>query len=253
MLTIDLNADLGEDQGDDTSMLDVVSSANLACGMHAGNLAVMAETIAAAWNRDVRVGAHPSWPDRTNFGRTSMAATITENQFAATLRAQLDAFSALSGGNTPYIKAHGALYNDAATNASVARRLVMAAKDRHAAVMHQPNTWVQHYAEERGVPFIAEVFADRAYLPDGRLAPRNMDGSVLHNPEQIAQRVVRMVTNGDVETIDGGVFAFADVHSVCVHGDTEGAVEIALAVRSALEDAGITISATPASQTTAAN
>lgn len=240
MTTVDLNADLGEECGDDAAMLTIVSSANIACGMHAGNLAEMVRVLALADATGVQVGAHPSYPDRANFGRVSMAEEIDDHQFTRMLRAQLGAFQSLHDGWMPYVKAHGALYNDASVIPGVAHRLVTAV-ERGTAIMHQPNTWVHHYAEERHVPFIAEVFADRGYLSDGTLVPRQRDGAVLHDPEVIAERVVRMVTQHTVEAIDGTVHEFSHVDSVCVHGDTPGAVLIARTVRAALESAGVTV------------
>lgn len=259
MLSVDLNADIAEECGDDAAMLEIVTSANLACGMHAGNLAEMLRWLTVSAEKGIRVGAHPSYPDRANFGRISMAHLVGSPLFETTMKAQLDAFSmlqhlthrrtdaaALDGHTMPYLKAHGALYNDAALDADIARRLVTVAKSHGGAVMHQPGTWVQHYAEENSVPFIAEVFADRAYQPDGTLAPRSLNGAVLHDANFIAERVVRMVTNQSVVAIDGSVHQFAAVDSVCVHGDTPGAVQIAHTVRRALESAGITVAA-PAS------
>lgn len=240
-LTVDLNADLGEECGDDAAMLEIVSSANIACGLHAGGPLTLARTVEAARAHGVVFGAHPSYPDRENFGRTSMA--MPSRALFDVLNYQLGAFAAVTEEPIAYIKAHGALYNDAARNHPVAERLVMASAARRTALMHQPGNTVHWLSTAAEVPFIAEVFADRAYKADGTLAPRSMEGAVLHDSGLIAERVVRMVGEGTVETIDGGEFAFADVHSVCVHGDTPGAVNIARTVRSALEAAGVTVAA----------
>lgn len=258
-LTVDLNADLGEDCGDDDAMLAVLSSANISCGYHAGSLATLLTTLEAAVEAGVRIGAHPSYPDRENFGRTSMAHTVGTQAFTTALDAQLDSFAAVSRRvfaatdsawswaetSIAYIKAHGALYNDAARDPQVARALVMAAQARSCALMHQPDTLVQRYAQERGVVFIAEVFADRAYQADGTLVPRSQPGAVLHEPEEIAERVVRMVTQRTVIAVDGSVVSLPQVDSVCVHGDTPGALAIARTVHAALMDAGVQIASRP--------
>jgi 5-oxoprolinase (ATP-hydrolysing) subunit A len=237
-LTIDLNADLGEECGDDAAMLDIVSSANIACGMHAGNLAEMMKVIALARSKGVRVGAHPSYPDRENFGRVSMAHDLDDHEFSQMLLAQLEVFNRLATYTT-YIKPHGALYNDAAQHAGIAARLCQSSW--RVPVMHMPGSLVHQYATENGHPFIAEVFADRAYAADGTLASRSIEGSVLHEAEEIAERVVRMVTQRTVEAIDGSVYEFSAVDSVCIHGDTPGSVAIARSVRAALVDAGVQI------------
>lgn len=244
MLSVDLNADLGEECGDDAAMLDIVTSANLACGMHAGNLVEMIKVIDVARRNGVRVGAHPSYPDRANFGRVSMVHDLDDHTFSQMLSAQLGAFTQLAS-YMPYVKPHGALYNDAAVHLGVAQRIVQAAWK--APVMHMPGSLVHQYAVENNHPFIAEVFADRAYTAEGTLVPRNIDGAVLHDASQIAERVVRMVTDRTVETIDGSVFEFSAVDSVCVHGDTPGAVAIARSVRENLEAAGVTVQSTPPS------
>lgn len=249
MPTIDLNADLGEECGDDVAMLDLISSANVACGMHAGNLAVMLDVIDAGMIRGVRLGAHPSYPDRPSFGRRSMGDDLSVERFNQVISAQLKTFNALAH-YTAYIKPHGALYNDAATSPLVAALLCDLAWNTP--IMHMPGSLIHQRAVQNGQPFIAEVFADRAYMPDGTLAPRSMSGAVLHDPAVIAERVVCMVTEQTVVTIDGSVVEFEAVDSVCVHGDTPGAVAIAMAVREAVEGAGFVVEA-PSPRTSGSN
>lgn len=240
MTTVDLNADLGEERGDDNAMLDIVTSANIACGMHAGNLAEMTKVIDLARSKGVRVGAHPSYPDRENFGRVSMHPDLDDYKFDRMMRTQTSAFVAAADW-MGYLKPHGALYNDAATIPWVTYRVARWALNHRAPVMGMPGSLIEPLAIEEGFGFIAEVFADRAYQADGTLVPRSAHGSVLHDPDEIAARVKRMVLDHTVETIDGTVYKFSAVDSVCVHGDTPGAVTIARTVRETLEAAGVTI------------
>lgn len=248
--SIDLNADLGEECGDDTAMLDLVTSANISCGVHAGNPLVLHRILRAARERNVRVGAHPSYPDRVNFGRASMSLTFDEMN--AVLTYQIKAFVAINAqtlptfkSSLPYIKAHGALYNDAYENEDIASALVHAAMfsgDR-TAIMHLPGGAVQDSANHCGIEFIAEAFADRAYTAQGTLVPRGQPGAVLHDPVLIADRVVRLVTTGTVEAVDGTTITL-EADSVCLHGDTPGAVLMAVQVRAALNAADVSIRST---------
>jgi 5-oxoprolinase (ATP-hydrolysing) subunit A len=241
VLTIDLNADLGEGAGDDDAMLEIVSSANLACGMHAGSLGEMWRLIRLAHENGVRIGAHISYPDRDNFGRVSMADSISTDDLTRALGAQLRSFQAVAG-YTPYVKTHGALYNDAGSRELIAR-WVCAMTPHASAIMHMPGSLVHDEAVSLGIPFIAEAFADRAYLPDGSLMPRSAPGSVLHDASQIADRALDMVYNRSVVAVDGSEVHLPALHSLCVHGDTPGAVQIARTVRSTLEGAGVTVEA----------
>lgn len=240
LTTIDLNADLGEDCGDDAAMLTVVTSANIACGLHAGGPLTIRKVTSMANQAGVRIGAHPSYPDRANFGRVSM--TLTDSDFRTMLAFQMGGFTAVAG-EPLYIKAHGALYNDLMVNRDLAAVFMDVLFDDdavEAAVMGLPGSALADLAVQWGVPFIAEAFADRAYLSDGTLAPRAMPGAVLHEADVIAARAMRMATQGEVVTIDGKVIEVRP-DSLCVHGDTPGAVEIAKATRAALSDAGVTI------------
>lgn len=243
---IDLNADLGEECGDDTAMLAIVTSANIAAGGHAGGGQTLRDTVAAAAARNVRIGAHPSYPDRENFGRISPIATTDPALYMETLIQQiLDVAAAAQENNTvlTHVKPHGALYNDAMVNEDVA--LLVARATRHASdhiqlpnmpaipLMGQPGSVLEKIARILTVPFIPEGFADRAYNPDGTLVPRTHDGAVIHDLDAICAQVTQMADHGTVTAIDGTVIPM-NVHSICVHGDTPGAVSIAHAVKNAL-------------------
>lgn len=246
MTRVDLNSDLGEGfgiwrLGDDEALLDVVTSANVACGFHGGDPATMRRTVDAAVARGVAVGAQVSYPDLVGFGRRRM--DVDPGDLVADVLYQLgalDAFCRAAGTRVRYVKPHGALYNRVADDGAQAEAVVAAlrAYDRSLPLLGLAGSAVHSAATTAGVPFVAEAFADRAVTPDGRLVPRSQPGAVLHDAGEVARRAVRMVVDREVAASDGSVVA-AQVQSVCVHGDTPGAVAIARAVRAALEDAGV--------------
>lgn len=242
LTTIDLNADLGEECGDDDAMLAVITSANVACGLHAGGPLIIRRTQTAARRHGVAIGAHPSYPDRANFGRASMA--LSDSDFRTMLAFQMGGFQALVD-EPKYIKAHGALYNDLMVNRSLATTFMDVLSpywEQGVAVVGLPGSALQDLALRWQVPFVAEAFADRSYLSDGTLVPRQIAGAVIHDADVIARRAVRMVTTGKIATMDGKVIeVWPD--TLCVHGDTPGAVQIAKATRAALSDAGVIIKA----------
>lgn len=254
-LTVDLNADLAEiDNNTNIAMVSAVSSANIACGVHAGDPLLMHRTIERARRHGVTVGAHPSYPDRENFGRKSMFLGTNPKMSADELRvviaAQLATFAHLNDGAIAYVKPHGALYNDAQVHSTVAHVVAAEAAKYGAAVMGQPGSKMQAEADLFGLRYIAEVFADRGYDHYGRLIARGLPKSEHTHPGFIAQRVVRMVTEGTVKTWGHDfdtrehvekTYTFPAVNSVCLHGDTRGAYDIARAVRKALTEAGVTI------------
>ncbi len=246
MPTIDLNSDLGESYGaaivgDDAAMMPLVTSANLACGAHGGDPATMAAACAAAVARGVAIGAHPSYDDRAGFGRRDL--DVAPAVLAAQLRAQISTLTAAAeeaGGRVRYLKPHGALYNRIVHDASGAGVVADVAASAGLPLMGMPGSAAERAAAAAGVPFLAEGFADRAYRGDGSLVPRSEPGAVLHDPDLIAARAVRLALEGVVETIDGRDIALR-VRSLCVHGDTPGAVAIALAVHAALLDSGVAL------------
>jgi UPF0271 protein len=245
---IDLNADLGESYGawtlgDDDSLLDAVTSANVACGFHAGDPSTMVRTVAAALERGVAVGAQVSYPDLVGFGRRDME--LAPEEIIADVLYQIGALEGITraaGGHVTYVKPHGALYNRAARDPVVASAIATAI-DRYGAglpmVMLAGSTGLQAAADV-GVQVVAESFADRGYTLDGRLVSRREPGALVTSPDEVVARVLRMVTDGTVVAIDGSVLRLG-ARSVCVHGDTPGAAALARRVRTALEDAGVEV------------
>jgi len=247
---VDLNADLGEGfgvwkLGDDDAMLDVVTSANVACGFHAGDPALLLRTCAAAAARGVRIGAQVSYRDLAGFGRRFVDATPED--LTADVIYQIGALQALAhaaGATVSYVKPHGALYNTIAGNHGQARAVAEAvhAVDPGLPVLGLAGSVFFTEAQELGLRTVPEAFADRAYRSDGQLVSRKLPNAVLHNVEEIADRVASMVTAGRVAAADGSTIPIT-VESVCVHGDSPGAVRIANAVRDRLTADGIEIKA----------
>ncbi len=245
---IDLNCDMGESfgrytLGDDAAMLDVVTSANVACGLHAGDPTVMQATVALAARKGVAVGAHPGYPDLQGFGRRAMALTPAEIE--ATVLYQIGAlagFARAAGVPLVHVKPHGALYNVAARDAAVAEAIARAvvAFDAALIVVTLPGSTLLHVAQAAGLRVACEGFADRAYHEDGSLVPRSEPGAVIHDPAQATARAIRMVTRGEVEAITGKVVPL-HIDTLCIHGDTPGAVAIAAALRAALEAESVVI------------
>ena len=245
---IDMNSDLGEGfgawgMGDDRAVLASVSSANVACGYHAGDPSIMRETVKLCAEHGVAVGAHVSYPDLVGFGRRNMSCSPQEvYDYCMYQIGALRAFCRAGGVELQHVKPHGALYNQAAKDRKLADAIASAVKDSGDGVilMGLAGSEFAPAAEAAGVRFAAEAFADRAYLKDGSLMPRSREGSVIHDAALAASRVVRMVTKGTVTADDGSEIQFRP-DSICLHGDTKEAVEMAAAVRRALEDAGASI------------
>ncbi|MCW2578492.1 MAG: putative lactam utilization protein [Blastococcus sp.] len=246
--SIDLNADLGEGfgvwrLGDDEALLGVVSSANVACGFHAGDPVTMRRVCAAAAAAGVAVGAQVSYRDLAGFGRRFLDVEPAELTADVLYQlAALDGIARAAGTRVAYVKAHGALYNAAVTHEGQARAILDAvlAHDRRLPILGLPGSVLLREAEAAGMHPVPEGFADRGYTPAGTLVPRTEPGAVLHDPVAVAQRAVRMAADGVVVAVDGST-VLMPVRSVCVHGDTPGAVEIARAVRAALEAAGLAV------------
>ncbi len=246
MAAIDLNSDLGESYGvwrlgDDTAMLRLVTSANVACGFHAGDPSTLRATCAAAAAEGARIGAQVAYPDLVGFGRRHVAMDPAELRDAVLYQlGALDAFAQVVGTGVAYVKPHGALYHACVGDAASAAAVVDAAHeyDPSMAVLGAPRSALLAAAERRGLEPVPEAFADRAYLPDGRLVPRPEPDSVLTDPADVAARAVRIATDHEVVAVDGTVVAL-HVRSLCVHGDTPGAVALAGAIRAALEVAGV--------------
>lgn len=244
---IDLNADLGEHDGGgyaaDEALLDVVSSASVACGAHAGSIDVMERTARAAMERGVSIGAHPSYPDREGFGRRALSIGL--DAIVASVKEQIEALGeccSRAGASLRYVKPHGALYGRAANDPELARGLAACFRgiDARLAVLTLPDSAMESEARAAGLAVGREAFIDRAYMRDGTLVPRDLDGAVLNDPEALAARAVRIARDKSVETIDGGTIT-VDAQSLCVHGDSRNALEIVRLARARLEQNGFTI------------
>ena len=239
---VDLNADLGEGVTDDEALLAVVSSANVACGFHAGDVATMRAVCRLAVEADVTIGAQVSYRDRAGFGRREL--DIAAPQLYADVAEQLAALDDAaeeSGAVVAYVKPHGALYNRSVRDEDQAGAVVAAVRDHGGLpVLGLPDSRLLALARRSGLRSVPEAFADRAYTPDGALVPRGTAGAVLTDPAVVAARAVRIATTGVVESISGSPVR-TPARSICVHGDTPGAVRIARRVRAALEAAGVTV------------
>lgn len=248
--TIDLNSDLGEGygawkMGDDDTMLTLVSSANVACGFHAGDPLTILATLRAAAARGVAVGAHVSYPDRVGFGRRPM--DVTSDELTADVIYQIGALQGLAqaaGTRVTYVKPHGALYNTIAGDARQADAVIagIRAVDPALVLMGLAGAPILARAQAAGLATVAEAFADRAYTPQGTLVSRREAGAVLHDPDLIASRMLRLATEGVIEAVDGSVLPLA-AQSICVHGDSPDAVSMARCIRERLMVAGVAITA----------
>ncbi|GAB2975652.1 UPF0271 protein [Amycolatopsis acidiphila] len=246
---IDLNSDLGEGFGiwpltHDDALLDIVTSANVACGFHAGDPSVLRKVTTRAAERGIAVGAQVAYRDLPGFGRRFIDVDPAElvNDVIYQIAA-LDGFARVAGTRVSYVKPHGALYNAIVQHAEQAAAVVEAVRtyDASLPVLGLPGSEWLRQAEAAGLRPIREAFADRAYTPEGTLVSRRQPGSVIHDADEVVRRVVRMATEGTVTAIDGSVVQ-VEPESVCVHGDTPGAVEIARGVREALVAAGVSLS-----------
>jgi 5-oxoprolinase (ATP-hydrolysing) subunit A len=243
---MDLNCDLGESFGrwrlaDDDALLGLVTSANVACGFHAGDPLTMLHVLEVAVARGVAIGAHVSYRDLAGFGRRYVAASEAELRGDVLYQlAALAGMAATVGGRFAYVKPHGALYNRIVSDEAHARAVVDAvtAFDSTLPVLGLPGSAVLRLARGAGVPTATEAFADRGYEPDGTLLPRGGAGAVLTGPAAVAARAVRMATAQEVEAA-GGVVLPVHADSICVHSDTDGALPVLRAVRAALDAAGV--------------
>jgi UPF0271 protein len=253
---IDLNADVGEECGDDAALLEVVTTANVAAGGHSGGGEVLTETVTCCAACNVAVGAHPSYPDRENFGRLSRKHAFSTANLTALIREQvLDVAAACdaSGTRLTHVKAHGALYHDIASDPDAANAFLTAVLHastdigRDVYVTGSPTSQLRSAAQARDVFFVAEAFIDRLYNPDGTLVSRSHPHAVHRDLQAVLDQATSIVMDARVRASDGSIIDL-QAQTVCVHGDTPGAVEMARAVREYLTDNGITISAiTPGS------
>lgn len=250
MPTMDLNSDVGESfgrwtLGDDHAMFRSVTSANVACGFHAGDPSVIRSTCRKAAEAGVVIGAHVGYRDLAGFGRRFL--DVDPNELADDVVYQIGALQALAaaeGARVKYVKPHGGLYNAIVRHTAQARAVVDAVKsvDPGLSIMGLPGSEVLRLAEAAGLRAVPEAFADRAYTPEGTLVSRSLPGSVLEDPAQVAEHVLRMATESAVRAVDGSILKIR-TESICVHGDSPGAVAMAAAVKSALSGAGVSLAA----------
>ncbi|WP_394940589.1 LamB/YcsF family protein [Psychromicrobium sp. YIM B11713] len=247
-LRIDLNSDLGESfgswsLGDDEALLSLVSSANLACGFHAGDPLTILRTAKTAVENRVAVGAHPGYRDLAGFGRRFL--DLSSDELYGDVLYQLSAIDGMLrtvGAALSYVKPHGALYNRIAVDRQQAKAVAAAVRDFRAGLpmLGMPGSVIESVCQELEVPFFREAFVDRGYLADGTLMPRGAAGALLHDVESVAERALQMALEGTV-TAEGGSVISLRPDSLCVHGDTPGAVAMASAVREVLSGAGVRI------------
>ncbi|MGB8277029.1 MAG: 5-oxoprolinase subunit PxpA [Methylovirgula sp.] len=248
MQSVDLNCDCGESfgvyvMGDDAAMLGIVTSANVACGFHAGDPEVMATTFRIAKENGVAVGAHPGFPDLWGFGRRRLPFSTGEiERLVAYQIGAAQALAAYAGHRITHVKPHGALSNVAMEDRDVARAIARAVRavDQNLAFLVVARSALEQAGIAEHLSVISEIFADRAYTERGLLLPRTQDGAVLRDPEEVAGRVLAMVTEGALIAISGQRIP-VPIHSICLHGDTPNAVAMAQAVRQRLEAAGIVL------------
>jgi UPF0271 protein len=245
VLTIDLNADLGEGGAYDLELLSVVSSCNIACGGHAGNAATMLATVRQALANDVAIGAHPGYPDVPGFGRRR--AFLVGDELKKSIINQIDALLRIAteaGGRLSHIKAHGGLYADAAADRNMAQSFVTACKQAAPLcnIVGPPNSALQAAAVDAGLDFVVEAFVDRTYLPDGTLLPRSEAGAVHANLNTITAQAVSLASKQQLTAQDGSVINVR-ADTLCIHGDTANADIAARAVRDVLRANGIQVRA----------
>jgi UPF0271 protein len=247
-LTIDLNADLGEGFGrfrltEDEALLDLVSSANIACGFHAGDSTTMRDTVMAAKARGVTIGAHPSYPDIPGFGRREFG--LPAKEISRHVEYQIRALRDVCGAERAklsYVKPHGALYNRAARDPEIARAVVSAIRNVESSLtlLGLAGSEMARAAAGAGIAFASEAFVDRAYKPDGYLVPRDEDGAVIHDAKSAVQRAV-MLVKGQTITADDGSELHIKAQSLCIHGDNPDAAPILRALNARLKESGVTI------------
>ena len=242
-MRVDLNADVGEGVGDDAALMPYLSSANIACGYHAGNAAVMRHAIAFARRHHVAVGAHPGFQDRKGFGRRELTMTAAEVEGLISRQIHTLAEAATEKGvRVTHVKPHGALYNMAARDAGLAAAIArsVAAVDRTLLLFGLAGSHLIGEGRKAGLRTVSEVFADRAYRADGSLVPRTEPGAVLDDSDLVVSRALAMVREGAVSAVDGSRVPL-DVETICIHGDTPGAVDFARRLRAELDAAGVQV------------
>ncbi|NOU58818.1 LamB/YcsF family protein [Marinifilum caeruleilacunae] len=250
MIRIDLNSDLGESFGNykigmDEELMKYISSANIACGYHAGDPLIMEKTIRMALKHGVAIGAHPGYPDLIGFGRRNMSVSLEE--LKTMVKYQVSALKGMTeslGGKLQHVKPHGAMYNQAAANLDMAIAIAEGIKeiDPNLIFMGLANSCMQEAADSVGLIFASEIFADRAYTDEGKLVPRSREGAVIHEPDMVCERVLEMVKHGKVKSINRKEVALK-ADTICIHGDNPAAFELAVRIYECLAENEIQIRA----------
>lgn len=246
---IDINCDLGESYGEfkvgnDAEIMPHITSANVACGFHAGDPMVMAQTVRLAKKHNVAIGAHPGFPDLMGFGRREMQLTAEEaKNYTIYQVSALEGFAKAVGASLQHVKPHGAFYNMAVKDEKLSKAIVEAvmALDRNLIVFAPSNSVLAKYATKNGLRVAYEFFADRNYNPDGSLISRKQPNAIIQEPKKIVDRVIKVIKNGTVFAANGKVIEVGKMHTICVHGDTPAAVELVEAVKRGLTKAGIEV------------
>ncbi len=246
--SIDINCDMGESFGrytigNDDAIIEFISSANVACGFHAGDPLVMEKTVSLCISKKVAVGAHASYPDLMGFGRRKMETFPGEiKNYLIYQMGAIEGFLRSKGERLHHLKPHGALYNQAANEENVAREVISAVKEYNPdlPLFCLANSPLVKWAKEEGLVVVSEFFPDRGYLSDGTLCPRSRPGALIKNPEEVKQRVELFLTKGEVITVDGTNIQL-EAETMCVHGDSSTALELARAIREVVESLGIEI------------
>jgi UPF0271 protein len=247
VLTVDLNCDMGEGMPTDETIFPFISSANIACGGHAGDVATMRRSVELALQYGVAVGAHPSYPDRANFGRTDILESLSINTLLFTLGTQIAALQSICqemGTRLHHVKPHGALYNRAAWDPAVSSIIcgAVAAIDPSLIIYGLSGSETRHTASALGLCFVNEVFADRTYRPDGSLTPRTEPNALIHDPATMLNQVLTMILRHEVRA-SGGTIIPITAETICLHGDGDDPVKFASIIRRALEQHEIAVAA----------
>jgi UPF0271 protein len=248
-LKIDINCDLGESYGEfkvgnDAEIMPHITSANIACGFHAGDPMVMAHTINLAKKHNVAIGAHPGFPDLVGFGRREMQLTAEEaKNYTIYQVGALEGFAKTVGASLQHVKPHGALYNMAVKDEKLSKAIVEAvvALDRNLIFFAPPNSALARVAAKNGLRVAYEFFADRSYNPDGSLILRKQPNAIIQEPKKVVERVVKVVKDGTVLAVNGEFLDMGRVHTICVHGDTSTAVELAEVIKRELMKVGFEV------------
>ena len=249
MLKIDINCDLGESFGafkigNDAKIMPHITSANIACGFHAGDPMTIAQTIALAKKHRVAVGAHPGLPDLIGFGRREMQLTPEEAESYTLYQVSaIQGFAKAAGLSLQHVKPHGALYNMAAKDEKLSEAIVNAVRrlSKDLVVFALPKSALAKTAAKAKLRVAHEFFADRAYNPDGSLVSRRQKGAVIHDPHKVVQRAITMVKEGTIQAFNGEILSLGTMHTICVHGDTPNAVKLAEALKKGLRKAGVKV------------